>query len=249
MCAGLLWGLIMRATRVGEVQDRFWQRVDKGGPDECWNWTGTSIKDGYGVISGVLMGKRYVPKGGKMLAHRVSWIMANGPIPELDEYHGSVIMHACDNPRCVNPAHLVLGTQKANVHDMIAKQRDVRGKGAVGTKHKRAKLTDEQVAEIRASELGTVELANKFGVGRHTIQRARYGRSYAEGAEAQELLAGPRVRTGLKGSNNPSAKVTDDLVREIRASDFPAVRWAERLGVTPETIANIRHRRTYKHIS
>ena len=239
----------MRATRKGEIQDRFWQRVDKNGPNGCWNWTGAVNKTGggYGVIGGSLNGKRYVPKGANMATHRVSWIIANGDIPELDEYHGSVILHTCDNPLCVNPAHLVLGTQKANVHDMLEKQRNVSVR-QIGTASKRAKLTDEQVAQIRASDLGTVALAEKYGVGRHTIQRARYGRSYAEGEEANTLLAGPRVRTGLKGGSNPAAKLNEDLVREIRNSDLPAVRWAERLNVTPETIANIRHRRTYKHI-
>lgn len=237
----------MRATRVGEIQDRFWQRVEKAGPNECWNWTGTNIK-GYGVIAGLLYGKRYVPKGQKILAHRVSWIMANGEIPDLDQHHGWVVMHSCDNPRCVNPAHLSLGTQLANVADMHAKNRRGLVPGKIGSAHKHASLTDAQVAEIRASTLGTVELAKRYGVGRHTIQRARYGRSYAEGDEASTLLAGARVRTGLKGSSNPAAKLSDDVVREIRGSDLPAVRWAERLNVTPETIANVRHRRTYKHI-
>ncbi len=202
---------------------------------------------GYGVIGGLLYGKRLAPKGRRLLAHRVSWIMANGDIPESDEYHGSVILHTCDNPLCVNPAHLVLGTQKANVHDMLQKKRNVPVR-PVGTKSKRAKLTDEQVAEIRASDLGTVALAEKYGVGRHTIQRARYGRSYAEGEEASTLLAGPRVRTGLKGGSNPAAKLTDELVREIRSSSLSAAKWAEKLGISAEAVGMARRRKTYKHI-
>lgn len=174
--------------------------------------------------------------------------MANGAIPESGQYHGSVVMHTCDNPSCVNPAHLVLGTQMANVHDMIAKKRDVRVPGIVGAKHKRAKLTDAQVAAIRASAIGTVDLATEYGVTRSTIQRARYGRSYAEGNSKTELLAGPRVRTGLKGGNNPFAKLTDELVREIRDSKLSAVKWAEKLGMNPESIRNARLRKSFKHI-
>lgn len=240
----------MRATRKGEIQDRFWQRVDKNGPNGCWNWTGAVSKTsgGYGVIAGILYGERYVPKGHNMLAHRASWIIANGDIPDSSEYHGWVVMHKCDNPRCVNPAHLILGTQRANVHDMIAKKRDVRVPGVVGAKHKRAALTDAQVAEIRASELGTVELAKQYGVSRHTLQRARYGKSYAEGGEAEELKAWPRVRTGRKGGDNPASKLTDDLVREIRASKLSAVKWAEKLGVNAETVRSARRRVTFKHI-
>lgn len=237
----------MRATRVGEIQDRFWQRVDKGGPEDCWNWTGTKIKDGYGIIAGPLYGKRYMEKGRNMLAHRASWIMANGDIPESSEYHGWVVMHKCDNPSCVNPSHLILGTQRQNVHDMITKKRDVRV-SPIGTKSKRAKLTDAQVADIRASAVGGVKLADKYNVHISTIARARYGFGYAEGEEAANLQAGPRVRTGRKGGDNPYAKLTDDLVREIRISDLSAEKWAARLSVHPETLRDARIGKTFKHI-
>lgn len=240
----------MRNTRVGEIQDRFWQRVDKNGPNGCWLWTGmlNIANGGYGVIGGKLFGKRIVPAGTGLLVHRVSWIMHNGPIPESSEYHGNVVMHKCDNPRCVNPDHLELGTQKANVHDMIGKKRDVRVPGIVGAKHKRAKLTDAQVAEIRVSAIGTVDLAAQYGVARCTVQRARYGRSYAEGDSKSELLAGPRVRTGRKGGDNPASKLTDDLVREIRASKLSAAQWARDLGLNYETVAKARRGNTFKHL-
>lgn len=240
----------MRNTRKGEIQDRFWQRVDKNGPNGCWNWTGAVnvASGGYGVIGGKFYGERLVPIGGAILAHRVSWMMANGNMPQSSDYHGWVVMHTCDNRLCVNPAHLMLGTQRANVHDMIAKKRDVRVPGKVGAAHKRAKLTDAQVAEIRASELGTVDLAAKYGVQRSTIQRARYGKSYAVGDAKAELIAGPRVRTGRKGGSNPFAKLTDELVREIRDSKLSAVKWAEKLGMNPESIRMARRRQTFTHI-
>ncbi len=81
-------------------------------PDQCWEWQGARHRNGYGKIG---TGGH---TGGTSLAHRVIWAEANGPIPD-----GMVIMHACDNPPCVNPSHLVIGTQSDNMHDKIRKGR------------------------------------------------------------------------------------------------------------------------------
>ena len=89
-------------------EDRFWAQVEKRGPDECWLWVGATLK-GYG--RGNWNGEHYY-------AHRKSWELANGPIPD-----GLYILHACDNPPCVNPAHLRPGTQAENVRDMVERGR------------------------------------------------------------------------------------------------------------------------------
>lgn len=86
----------------------FWRRVVK--TDTCWLWMGAKSK-GYGRY-------RIVRGANSRRCHRVSWELAHGPIPP-----GMVVMHSCDNPSCVNPAHLSLGTQRDNVHDAIAKGR------------------------------------------------------------------------------------------------------------------------------
>jgi hypothetical protein len=86
---------------------RFWARVDKSG--ECWLWTGPRDKDGYGKAN---------VRRRALRAHRVSWTMANGAIPE-----GLIVCHRCDTPACVRPDHLWLGTQLDNVRDMTAKGR------------------------------------------------------------------------------------------------------------------------------
>lgn len=89
--------------------DRFWEKVDKKSDNECWNWIGAKNKDGYGIFN--LNGKN-------TSAHRALWIILNSEI-EL----GLQVCHSCDNPSCVNPNHLWLGTDQQNKDDMVKKGR------------------------------------------------------------------------------------------------------------------------------
>jgi hypothetical protein len=90
------------------VHVRFWRNVQK--TPTCWLWTGAYQKPGYGKIGDGSHSK---------YAHRVSWELQAGAIP-----HGLQVLHRCDNPQCVRPDHLFLGTQADNVADMYAKGRD-----------------------------------------------------------------------------------------------------------------------------
>ncbi len=143
---------------------RFWSKVDKtNGPDSCWFWTDTLNKDGYG--------KFHLPTGihwSQGRAHmfsvpRVAYKIAHGSIP-----NNRLICHTCDNPRCVNPKHLKLGTQFDNMQQMISRGR---GNKAHGEKHSKSKLTEKDVLEIRKTHglkgiggISAAKLAKKFGV-------------------------------------------------------------------------------------
>lgn len=95
------------------LADRFWSKVEKS--DGCWRWTST-LQRGYGQIALCRQGAK---RQTRVWAHRVAWELTHGrPVPA-----GLVICHRCDNPRCVNPDHLFLGTQQDNVRDAIQKGR------------------------------------------------------------------------------------------------------------------------------
>lgn len=134
------------------IENRFWARVRKS--DDCWEWTSGFDHFGYG---------RMHVKGSVVDVHRLSWALANGPIPE-----GMCICHKCDNPPCVNPSHLFLGTDADNIHD-----RDAKGRTQRGMRRTSAKLSDGDVIEIRRAyadgEGNQHELGRSFNVTQQTI--------------------------------------------------------------------------------
>jgi hypothetical protein len=119
------------------IADRFWLKVNK--TDTCWLWT-ASLHHGYGQIS-TRRGK------GPARAHAVSWMLHFGPIPE--QQPRLCVLHKCDVRSCVNPAHLFLGTDADNIHDMDRKGRRVNAP-RFGTRHHNAKLNEKRVLQIVA---------------------------------------------------------------------------------------------------
>ncbi len=143
----------MAGHRVISVAKRVWSRVDKTTtPDGCWEWIGQRDYHGYGTFSAGRDRKN-------IIASRMAWELTYGYIPQLD------VLHHCDNPACVRPEHLFLGTQRDNVLDASSKGRLTFYKGEHNINHK----FEEAVREIRSSTLSQRKLATKFGVARWTI--------------------------------------------------------------------------------
>ena len=169
-------------------EEHFWARVIRGGPDECWIWTGAKLTH---TKHRVKYGKLIV-SGKYVLAHRYSWKLAHGYLADDVK-----VRHNCDNPPCVNPHHLLLGTQADNIRDAVARGRMAGGErhGSVthpervargarhgwalhperclrGEDHGQAKLTWDDVRNIRTEYGGGAlqrDLAQKFGVSQGLV--------------------------------------------------------------------------------
>lgn len=155
---------IPRPRTLDESIAIFWTRVDRKGPDECWPWIGRikSEEWPYGIFwNGT----------NEIKAHRFSYLITNGEIKR-----GHTVMHKCDNPICVNPAHLTSGTQAKNLEDARNKNRHAFGAKASGL------LTDEKVANIRTRyiprKVSFRALAEEYGVSESCIQAIIERRSW-----------------------------------------------------------------------
>lgn len=194
-CAGKgRHGNLVNAGLRRTVAERFWSKVEKPtGEDGCWLWT-AGLVNGYGHFR--------LPSG-QCLAHRMSWELANGPVPE-----GLCVLHKCDNPRCVNPEHLFIGTRADNNRDRAAKGRSITGdnhwthyaperlpRGANhwrrlhpeqiprGDLHPTRKVSAEDVREIRRLyALGGIsqrELGLRYGITRSAVGKITRNQNWA----------------------------------------------------------------------
>lgn len=128
-----------RGATYDNPYDKFWLFCKRSTEDECWEWSGSRLKNGYGVLN-YRSGKQR-----KIYAHRLSWEIHNGSI-----HNGFFILHRCDNPPCVNPGHLFLGTQGDNMRDMFAKGRRTHLENMPrGSANHLAILSEADVIEIR----------------------------------------------------------------------------------------------------
>lgn len=126
----------MPASRA--IEERFWEKVAIGAPDQCWLWTAGTVSDGAGMFYGAVR-----HEGKPRRAHVVSYILEHGEVPD-----GMCVCHTCDVPLCVNPAHLWLGTRGQNNADMVAKGRHVPRSFDHGTANPMTKVTPAMIAEI-----------------------------------------------------------------------------------------------------
>ena len=228
--------------QIEKFEQDFWNRIDVQGPDDCWEWQMGDNGEGYGVIG------RKILKCGAQTAHRLSWFLTHGPIPKGKGYHGTCVLHTCDNPPCCNPAHLFLGTMGDNTRDMDSKGRRVTV-DARGILNANSKLTEKQVRKIHQEySAGALQevLAKKFGISVVTIAEIVSCKRWGH-------LGLPKAsrKRDSRGEKAGMAKLTDKKVRKIRklhAEGISNPKIAKRYKVTKETIGHIVNRKTWKHV-
>lgn len=221
--------------------DRFLAKFDTATPDKCWEWKANTNGAGYGLLWSLEHGR-------KVLAHRYSYEYFVGPLRD-DE----LILHSCDNPACVNPAHLRVGTHKQNVADM-----DLRGRRnttpLLGVENPNAVLTAEQVTALRidyCAGAGRAELASKYGVSPLSIHDYVSGGAWAHllGKDGSPTLAD--LQAQAKKNSKPSATLTPEIVREIRTElsrGAMGIDLAAKYGVHKATISDIKLRKIWADV-
>jgi hypothetical protein len=231
------------------MHQRFWKKVDVRGPDECWEWQSTKLETGYGIIRNIAP-----HKPAHLFAHRVSYYLTR------DDPGPLYVRHTCDNPPCVNPTHLVLGTHQENMNDI--KER--------GTRRQQGKLPPlEHVAkrnaemEAQAREMledwlhgaSYKEIADKRGLSEATVCR-RLGSidKPEERVEERKISSRQRAvgRPGLKGEAAPSAKLTDEIVLDMRRMYAAGAKQVEIRRKYPDyseaTVHRVVKRKNWKHL-
>ena len=160
-CSPQCYG-ISRSRNRAPIADRFWAKVQKS--DGCWIWTAYRSHKGYGFFMG--------EDGRKSNASRIAWVLTYGPIPD-----DMLVCHHCDNPACVRPDHLFLGTPAENSADMMAK-----GRQTFGEINPSAKITDEQVRDARlryaAGGITQKQLAQELGISRSNVSLLVRGKAW-----------------------------------------------------------------------
>lgn len=178
--------LLVKFTTLQRFNQKWEPEPDSG----CHIWNGSRCSGGYGNLK--IGGK----KGRAVASHRISWEIHRGPVPK-----GLCVLHRCDVKACVNPEHLFLGTQDDNMADM---KRKGRAKTKHGVENNRAKLSENDIAEIRASSELRCVLAKRFGIARSTVSKIRVGTIWAHLPIASEAhrktvrFLGRSWRRGLK---------------------------------------------------
>jgi HNH endonuclease len=250
------------------LEERFWEKVDKNGPvpahrpelGPCWVWLGC-IGDGYGHIGW---------NGKNRGAHIISYMLAHGPIEA-----GNCVLHACDNRRCVNPLHLSVGDKKQNAQEREERGRGNHPRGACNIFHRcpelrqgemngRAKITEVDAWCIRESYAGgqTADvLSEAYDLTKTTVWHILHGKLWKNAGGSLVPSTGrpfgdrhhmrrPELRP--KGEKNVRAKLTDELVRQIRADHAAGIGdyllLGSKYGVHPSSIGRIILRKAWTHV-
>lgn len=207
------------------LHQRFWRKVSKKGDADCWEWQANLSAGRYGSIK---VGGKY---GKDLKAHRVVAIWQGWDIA------GRVVMHICDNTKCVNPAHLLVGTQYDNIQDMLRKGRN---NHASGERNVNARLSNNFVLTIRkhfAEGLTVSEVADKYNLPHLLIYNIAVRKTYKNiGIDIEYPIPS---RTGYRRKSDVSDDVTAAEVRKYFRKAQSFVLTAEHFGINVSSISNI----------
>lgn len=222
--------------------ERFWRRVDKKSHDECWEWKGAkaSKKKPYGVIK--------LSRDGKcvgILAHRVSYELSGREIED-----GLIVCHSCDNPSCVNPSHLWMGTDADNSKDKVSKNRHTKGSDAWI-----AKLSESQIPEIYklySDGWTQSEIGAKFEVSPKVISSILTGKSWKHVQSTVCVDLQESKLANVRTARFARSPLKESDVREIRQlwslKELTQTQIGEIYGVGRETIWKIINNKTWTHV-
>jgi hypothetical protein len=145
------------------IEERFWAKVNKNTSTGCWEWTAALTNKGYGIFKSAIAGNK---------AHRQSALLAGMNI------NGKFVCHSCDNPKCVNPSHLFVGTNQDNIDDKVSKNRQHRPE----FQHKKRKLTKDDVINIRTihKNISQESLAAEYNVTKTVIWQILNNKTYRD---------------------------------------------------------------------
>lgn len=197
--------------------------------NECWEWQSTCNKRNYAMLS---IGGR---SGLYARASRIAYYLNFGPFNE-----DLLVCHSCDNPKCVNPNHLFLGTHKDNTNDMYRKGRESLPPTFYGENHSRSTLKEQEVIEIYNSSCEAKILASTYNVSKKTIYEIWKGTTWKH-LNLQPKNLKPVVPT-------PKRRLTEEQVRYIRSSKKPNKTLANEFNYDASSVGKIKKFKLYQHV-
>lgn len=212
-----------------DVVERFSKKFTRRDPDQCWPWNAALNEHGYGVFAWVE----------DRLAHRAAYRLFVGPIAA-----GAVVRHTCDNPRCVNPKHLVSGTQADNMADAVERDRI-----SFGESHGQVKLSEAEARFIVESDELAEDLATRFSVHPDLVRMIQRGVRWRR-LEVENIPERTRLRReyGGRGPGHHATHLTIPDVIAIRRDRRTHREIAEAFGIGQTTVSNIKNYKQWGHI-
>ena len=236
-----LAGEVMIFTK--EVLKRFGDKVnfvylDDGEPDydQCWEWN-ACISGGYG---------RFRSKNLPALAHRLSYIMTYGDIPEDLQ-----VLHKCDNPSCVNPTHLFLGDNSDNVKDKVSKNRQYQGSNVHFSKLNEDDVKNILIGIYEGTYTNSSQIESKFDISDSIVGQLILGKIWKSTIREVEIYLNTPIKDIHDMIKVSKPKLTEKLVRKIRLllkQGHKPVSIAKQIGCSKHTIYNIIKGKTWSHI-